>query len=188
MRPAPAIPRAAAEPGAGRMPAAVLEPLRELVDYLGELHGLLRALAELAGQKLAALRAADAARLHACAAREGSLLQEIFRTAQGRAAVLARLAQALHIADLRTLRLAGLADRLPEPQASLLRARSTALAQVAAELQRKNTLVAAVAHDLQAHIRGVFAELARVGQEPSGYGPAGRPQAGSRRCWVDAVG
>ena len=169
-------------------PGALLEPLQELQGYLEELHRLLKALTEQSRQKLDFLRAADTNGLQSCAAREGELLQEVFHAAQGRGAVLARLAQALHLPDVRAVRLGQICDRLPEPYASALRARIAALERSAAELQQRNKLAATVAHNLQCHIRGVFAELAKATQERTGYGPQGTPESNNPQCWVDAVG
>lgn len=176
------------EPRVLPSPAALAEPLGGLMEYLGELHVLLQRLTELSREKLASLRRADTEGLQSCAARERELLERVFRAAQGRAAVLARLAQALHIADLKDLRLVHFAERLPEPHASALRARIAALEQSARQLQQKNEIAATVAHNLQSHIRGVFAALAKATQEHTGYGPKGMPEMTSTRCWVDAVG
>ncbi len=167
---------------------AYLPPLRELLDYLATLHGLLTGLVEQSRRKLDALRRADPVALDACTAAEGDLLRQVFAAAQGRAAVLARLAQALHVADARTLRLSAVAAQVPEPLASEVRARCAAVAAQAGELQRRNRVAAEVARSLQEHLRGVFAELAAASREAGGYGPEGRPAARGTRAWVDAVG
>jgi len=171
-----------------RLSTAYLPPLRELLDYLATLHGLLVELVEQSRRKLDALRRADPAALDACTATEGELLRQVFAAAQGRAAVLARLAQALHVPDARALRLSAVADLVPEPLASTVRARCAAVAAEAGELQRKNRVAAEVARSLQEHLRGVFAELAAASREARGYGPEGRPAAGGARTWMDAVG
>jgi flagellar biosynthesis/type III secretory pathway chaperone len=160
----------------------------ELSDNLGALHTMLKQLAEQADAKLAALRAADAKALQACAARETELLQQVARNAQERQAALARLAQHLPPQPRPERPLAALIEQFPEPQASILRARSVALRESAGKLQEKNRLAARVAHHLQTHIRAVFAELAKVNQESVVYGPKGQhEQAGLRSC-LDAVG
>ena len=158
---------------------------RELGQHLAELHATLKQLAELATEKLAAMRRADTEALNGCAAREEELLRDVFRRQQARNALLARLAQSLHCPEAR---LPEIADRLPEPLASSLRARSLALQETVGDLQRRNTLAATVARNLQAHIRGIFAEVASANQETLVYGPRGQHEISRPRCWVDAVG
>ena len=189
LMPAPSdAPRATGEPPGLAAPAALAQPLAELERHLADLHAILKDLAALAGEKLAALRAADTAGLEECAAREGELLRRVHSGEPTRRALLARVAQHLRCRPPGRIGLIEIADRLPEPRASSLRARSVALREIAAELQRKNQLVATVARNLQAHIRGVFAEVAKAAQESVVYGPAGRHEAGNTRSWVDAVG
>ena len=168
--------------------AAPATPSGELVQHLTELHGGLKQLAALASEKLAALRAADAPALELCAAREGELVREVLSKEQQRNALLARLAQSLRFSLAEGAGLTEIAARLPEPLASSVRARGMALRETAAELQRKNRLVASVAHNLQAHIRGVLGDVAKAARESLVYGSAGRHEAGSPRYWVDAVG
>jgi hypothetical protein len=164
------------------------EQIRELLTHLASLHVALSTLAGLAGEKLGALRRADAPALQDCARREGELLNAVFRAEQQRKAVLARVAQSLHLPAEPRSTLTEIAARLGEPLASAVRARSTALQDAAAELQRKNGLVARVAQSLQSHVRGIFAEVAGAAHEPAGYGPRGQHETGTPRCWVDAVG
>ena len=161
---------------------------RELNDGLGGLHELLKQLVELADQKLAGMRAADTAALQACAAREAEVLEELARSDQERQATLARLAQALQIPKSARGCLSEITARIPEPLASALRARRLALREIAAQLQRKNKLAAGVAHNLQAHIRAVFAEVAKANQESVVYGPQGRHEQAGVLSWLDAVG
>lgn len=163
-------------------------PWAELMAYLDGLYATLKELTALADRKLDGLRSANADALHRCAAEESELLQNLFRSAQGRAALLARLAQALHQPDLRGVPLNQLADRLPEPRASTLRAKNVALQSAATELQRRNRISATVAQQLLGHLRGVFDELAQATQEAVGYGPQGKVETCSMQCWVDAVG
>lgn len=180
-----------------RTPAAVKTPLgtsglapllRELGECLTALHAALKSLSELAAEKLAGLRAADTAALERCAKREEEVLREVFRGEQRRKAVLARVAQGLHLAEPARARLTEVAERLPEPLASSLRARNAALRATVGELQRKNQLAARVAQNLQSHIRGVFAEVARAAQESLVYGPQGQHEVGRPRSWVEAIG
>lgn len=182
-----ATPLAAPSPGAGLSPAAA-QVLPALAQELTEFQQVLQQLAQLAGSKITALRAADTPALEACAAREEQLLREVFRREQQRKAVLARTAQALHVATDHGVTLGDLAAALPEPLASSLWARSAGLQAAAEELQRKNQLVALVAQKLQSHIRGIFAEVAGVTTATPLYGPAGQRDARATRTWVDAVG
>jgi flagellar biosynthesis/type III secretory pathway chaperone len=162
--------------------------VRDLTARLAELHAALTQLTELATDKLAALSRADAPGLQSCAAREEEILREVFRSEPRRKAALARVAHSLPGSAPAPLRLKDIAGRLPEPLASSLRARSTALQARAAELQRKNRLAGRVAQNLQAHIRGIFADVAAAAQESLVYGPQGQHETGRPRCWVDAVG
>ncbi len=165
------------------------DPLAELLRHLSELYAAIVQLADLAAEKLAAMRVADTAALQRCTEREAELLQGVLHAEQQRPAILARLAQALHRPELATARLAQIADHLTEPAASALRARSVALREAAGRLQKKNRLAAVVARNLQGHLRGVFAAVAKAAQESVVYGP--RCGTGFRTApqgWVDAVG
>jgi flagellar biosynthesis/type III secretory pathway chaperone len=168
--------------------AADAAPLRELHEQLASLHTLMKQLAELAGEKLAAMRRADTATLDRCTAREAELVKTVFGSEAKRKALLARIAQSLHLPQPERAKLGEIAERLPEPSASALRARNAALREIAAELQQKNRLAAKVAQNLQSHIRGVFAELAGAAQETPVYGPRGQHEGRRPRCWVEAVG
>ena len=159
-----------------------------LLAALGTLHGLLKELVEVAGQKLTALRRADSPGLNDCTKRELTLLQQVYRAEQERSAAVARLAQALLCPELRTGPLRLLVARVTEPLHSQLQAKMVGLREVAAALRRKNEVAGRVAHDLQAHIRGIFAELAKAQQETVGYGPAGQQRATAARVMVDALG
>jgi len=165
-----------------------LSAAHELLEELARLQTTLETLVVMAGDKLAAMRQANAAALHQCAAREGELLQALFRDEPRRKATLARAAQGLRAAGPPAGWLTQIADGLPEPLGSRLRARAAGLRELAAELQRKNNLVASVARQLQSHIRGVFAELAGAAQELTVYGPRGQQERSHPHCWVDAVG
>ncbi|MFQ5806196.1 MAG: flagellar export chaperone FlgN [Phycisphaerae bacterium] len=162
--------------------------VRDLLATVTSLHELLKQLLELAGRKLAAMRSADAGALQQCAADEGGVLQALFEREKQRDAVLARLAQSLHWrADCRP-RLSEIAERLPEPFSSRLRAKIVGLRQTAGELRHKNQLAAAVARNLHAHIRAVFEDVAKVNQESVVYGPSGKHEQRNKKTWVDAVG
>lgn len=161
---------------------------RQLDENVAGLHSRLRQLLELAQEKLAALRSANADALQSCAARESNLLEQVLHNEQERTAVLARLAQTLHLPAEHKQSLEHIADLLAEPRRSALRARNAALRDVATQLQEKNKLVARVAHNLQSHIRGVFAALAKVNQESIVYGPKGQHEQRNIRSWLDAVG
>ncbi len=160
----------------------------DLQVHLTGMHALLKQLTDAADVKLEGMRRADTETLRGCADREADLLQRVFDYAQGRPALVARVAQALHRDELKEVPLLQLADELPEPHAAALRAHSTALRQVSQELQRKNRIAARVAHNLQSHIHGIFADVAKVGQESCGYDVRGNPNVSTKRRWVDAVG
>jgi flagellar biosynthesis/type III secretory pathway chaperone len=160
----------------------------ELLEALGALQGLLQRLADLAGRKLEAMRRADAGELQSCTAMEHRLLADVARGQQERDAILARLAQALHSPQPTTASLAEYARRLPEPFSSYIAARNGALREIARALQQKNRLAASVARSLHAHVRSIFAELARANQESVVYGPDGQHEQTETEAWVNAVG
>ncbi len=162
--------------------------IEELLETVSLLHELLKRLLELARAKLAAMRAADAETLHQCAAEECDVLEALFKREKQRDAVLARLAQSLHWSGDERARLSEIAERLPEPFSSRLRAKTAGLRKTADELQRKNRLAADVARHLHKHIRAVFEDVARVNQESVVYGPNGKHEQRTRKTWVDAVG
>lgn len=170
----------------------VRQDLREHVDALiAELSALTQPLAdltELAGQKLDAMRRADATGLRALTDREPTLIAAISQLDQRRGAVLTRLAQALRAPDLATARVSEIASHLPEPHASRIRAKTTGLQRLAADLQKKNDLAGRVARALHMHVRQVFAELARTSQDSVGYGPTGQDERRSGQLLIDAVG
>lgn len=91
-------------------------------------------------------------------------------------------------AALGELRVTEVAAFLPQPMASQVGAAAIRLKGLGEELKRKNALVRDVTQGLQAHIRGIFASLARDGEESISYGPNGRESRNRVRTWVDAVG
>jgi len=170
---------------------------RELLVGLGDVQQILNQLLEAAGHKLAAMRRADAAALHECAAREDRLLRALFAREKQRAAVLAQLAQSLPCPQEGRVRISDVTQWLDEPLASQIRARVAGLRHTAAALHEKNRLAATVARNLHEHIRAVFRELAHGGQESGVYGPNGKHDGGEtgagsanwrRGLVVDAVG
>lgn len=167
------------------MPAPLAQ---DLLDSLAALHHAMKGLSALATEKLGAIRRADAAGLQACADREEQLLRRMFCDEPRRKALLARVAQTLRCPAEAGNTLTAIADALPEPLRSSLRARNAALHAIAIELQQKNRVAAAVARNLQAHIRGIFAAVAGATGEALVYGPQGRHEPGRPRCWVDAIG
>lgn len=162
--------------------------LAALGQQLGELQDVLTALVQLTEEKLAALRVADADGLEHCAQREVALVKRVLWAEQQRAALLARVAQSLRLADGQPVTLTEIAAVLPEPLASTLRAKGAALRALAEKLQKKNRIVADVAQKLQTHIRVIFAEAAKATQESLSYGAGGRMESSNTRNWVDAVG
>lgn len=161
---------------------------RGLLEQLAKLQGLLKELLDLGHEKLSLLRTANSDGLHACAARESRLLEQVFRSDQQRHAVLARVAQGLRLSNAAPASLSKIADAAPEPLSSSIRARMRPLAEISSELQRINRVASIVARDLQGHIRGVFAALAETGRERVGYGPQGRQSHLKKDAWLDAVG
>ena len=163
-------------------------PVDELLQYLQTLHALLKKLTALANEKLAALRQADSAALIDCAAREGVLIRDVLFGQQQRDALLARVAQRLPSDAGEVTTITALAAHFPEPISSSLRARGAALRAVAIELRRKNSVVTEVAQNLQAHIHGIFTDVANASQETLVYSAKGNPETSRTRFCVDATG
>jgi flagellar biosynthesis/type III secretory pathway chaperone len=177
---------ATSQTGPGR---ADLTPIvTEVLDTLATLQGLLQRLTELASRKLDAMRRADTGDLQSCTAMEHRLLADVSAARKEREAIVARLAQTLHWPEAVTAPLGEVADRLPEPFSSYIRAKNRALREVADTLQQKNRLAAVVARNLHTHVRSIFAELAKANQECVLYGPSGQHEQTSTDAWVDAVG
>ncbi len=176
--------RAAGAGDASGLPGVV----RALDENLATLAALLRALLALSEDKLGALRRADTAALQHCAGREVELLEEVYALERTRQAILARAAQLLPAIAGGAPRLRDLLGALPEPLASVLRARNAGLQELAGKLRQQNQLAARVAQNLQHHIRAVFAELARATQESMVYNPKGQPEQTRLHSCVDAVG
>lgn len=159
-----------------------------LLALLDELLGQLRRLDGLAADKLAAMRAADAKALEHCALEEGEVLQTLLAQGPHRGAVLAAVAQRVLGLSASPPTLAALCQRLPEPGASILRAKTRALEVVTTELQRKNRLAGEVARRLHSHIRGIFADVAKAAQPEVGYGPRNTNLPTGASCYVEAIG
>jgi hypothetical protein len=119
--------------------------MRRLIDSLAALHERLVSLAQIASAKLVALRAADVATLESLSATEVAELESLRSCDADREAILAGLAQHLPGLPGPLPKLAALADRLPEPLASQLRAKNEGLRAAARKLEEKNRLVADVA-------------------------------------------
>lgn len=177
-----------AREGSAETPSGTAAAVAVLVEYLATLQPRLQALLALAEEKLAALRKADTAALRCCAAREEPLVREVLTQEARRPAILAAVAQALRRPELRNAGLAALAARLPQALAAPLLARHLGLQTVAAQLQRKNRIAAAVARNLQGHIREVFAAVAKCTQEPAGYSAGGNQARSAALVLLDAVG
>jgi hypothetical protein len=174
---------------ANRAEALDLEAqIGELLEALSGLHEMFKQLLALARAKLVALRAADAAALQRCAARECGVLERLFEQERQRDAVLARLAQSLHPGSTAVPRVSEIAERLPEPFSSRLRARAVGLRQTAKELRCENRVAAEVARHLHKHLRAVFEDIVHLNQESVVYGPSGKHEQRVNKTWVDAVG
>lgn len=164
------------------------DPRRALLENLTEHQTLLEKLVEIAREKMDAVRAADSQTLHRCTAREASVLECLLNFERRRKAVVARLAQTLRLPSPDTLTLSEIANELPEPFSSSVRARMLALRAVAIELQHLNRVAALVARDLHQHIRDVFTVLANANRESVVYGPEGREHMTTSKNILDAVG
>lgn len=162
--------------------------VNRLLAVIDELYGHYQRIAQLADDKLAALRRADAVELNRCAAEEGRLLRKLLAAPNEEPATLARLAQCMRALGPPGRRLSEISASLPEPHASRIAAKTQGLQQLARALAEKNRLAAAVAHGLHTHVRSVFAAVAEAGQESVGYARDGRVQRGSHNALLDAVG
>lgn len=159
-----------------------------LLESLSGLHSRLAQLGDLADRKLAALREADAQALNDLAAAEAAELQALAADDVVREAALARVAQTLPGAVDPPRRLTEIAESFSEPLRSKILGKSEGLRTMANRLAEMNRLVADVARGLHNHVRGIFAEVAKVNQEAVVYDKDGREQQRTSKCWVDAVG
>lgn len=168
------------------------EDHRDAVDALLEsltgLHARLSRLGDLADLKLAALRDADALRLNDLASDEAAELEALAADDAAREAALARVAHGLPGAVNSPRRLTEIAESFSEPLRSKILGKSEGLRAMANRLAEKNRLVADVARGLHNHVRGIFAEVAKVNQEAVVYGKDGREHQRTSKSWVDAVG
>lgn len=169
---------------AGELSALVAELLTALRAWGAQLTELL----EITERKLAALGKADVSGLHDCLQAEAGALEQVVAGEPQRRAILARLAQRLHLPSDPAPPLTKITEQLPEPEASLLRAKTQGLRAAAEKLKKKNGLAASVAQRLHSHIRIALADVANANQRPVGYGPSGRVEQRTTRSWVDAVG
>ena len=172
----------------GTEPPGLEAQADELLEVMSALHEMLKQLLELVQDKLAAMRGADAAELQRCAVEECGVLERLFAQECRRDAVLARLAQSLPGECPPQARLSEIAERLPEPFCSRLRARTAGMRRTIDELRRKNRVAAEVARHLHEHIRAVFEDVARVNQQSVVYGPSGKHEQRTNQTWVDAIG
>ena len=187
-RPAPEtrVTRAPAQSGRSGPPELAGQAV---LDCCQQMHVDLRELLTVADTKLDALRSADTTTLARCARDEARLLERVFNGEKRRTAAVAQLAQSLHDPRGVGAPLTELVARAPEPLGSRLRAKTAGLRHTAAALKKKNDLNARVAHDLQCHIRAIFAELGKAQQETVGYGRGGKQEAAFKpRMMLDATG
>lgn len=175
-------------PARARIGVSFEADVQDLLATLEELGGHLTSLLSLCDRKLVAMKAADVPALNQVAGEEERELQKMLRRDGQRDAVLARLAQALRLGGSTPSRLSEIAARLPEPFCTEILGKSAELRRLATNLEEKTRLAAAVAQSVQSHIRAVFAEVARAGQETVVYGRSGQHEAVTRQTWVDAVG
>ena len=173
---------------AGAQAGGLSHLLARLMAALGGWHRQLSDLVQITEQKLSAMRRADITAMHACMQEESTALQTIAAGEQERRAILAAVAQRLHLPADATPQLSKIAERLAEPESSHLRAKTLGLQELAERLKKRKSLAAVVARSLQSHVRAALAEVSGVNQSSIGYGPSGRAEQRITRSWVDAVG
>lgn len=159
-----------------------------LLAALGRWQVQLTQLVEITERKLAAMRRADVTAMHACMLEEAAALEIVAGGEQERRAILAALAQRLHLPEQPMPPLAMITDKLDEPESSHLRAKTLGLRELAERLKKRNGLAAVVARSLQSHVRAALADVSGANQSSIGYGPSGRVEQRITRSWVDAVG
>lgn len=169
-------------------PDATDDAVKALVGHLAELYALLKELHQTSVSKLAAMRKADAPELQRCATREARLLEQVFRLARFRSAVIARVAQGLPGSSAGASTLNEIVAQLCEPVSSSLRARMRGLQDVAMKLQESNRVASVVARELHLRVRELFASLANAHSRQCGYGPQGREMRHGSNALFEAVG
>jgi mannitol-1-phosphate/altronate dehydrogenase len=159
-----------------------------LLDESAALQEHMHRLSNLADDKLRAMRAADVPALENCAAGEAELIREVCTRETAWKAALARLAQQLPPGATDSPTLQEMINRFSEPLRSRALARISGLEHSARQLHKKNEIAAAVARNLQEHLRGAFATIAAPPADRPTYGPPGQPATMPSRSWVDAFG
>lgn len=152
------------------------------------LHEHAKVLLALAEEKLTSLKKADTQTLSRIAAVEVQTLEKLLAEERQQGALIARVAQAMRVPTSGKPRLSDVAEKMPEPLRSQITAKIAGLRAVTGKLQEMNRRAAEVARHLHAHIREIFAAVAKVGQQQTGYDGRGQHKHSTAQQWVDAVG
>jgi len=163
---------------------------RDLVRLLADLAGLHAELSGLAREKLAAMRQADSERIAAFTAQETAIAERLAEREGLRRQITRRIAEGLGVARTQAdrLRVADLADLLPEPRRSQLLTAATGLRQRAEEHQRLQRTNLLVTQEMLKHLSGIMTVMCGGGPAAESYTRGGRRAQPHTASVFEAVG
>lgn len=164
--------------------------VRDLARLLGDLAGLHAEMCAHAREKLAAMRKADSAGIAAITARETQLADRLAEREGLRRQITRRVAEGLGLprAQADKLRIADLADLIPEPRRSQLLTAATGLRQRLGEFERLQRVSALITHEMLKHLSAVMTVMCGGGPAAESYTRGGRHAQPRTSSVFEAVG
>lgn len=164
--------------------------VRDLVRLLGEQTRLHAEMTAHMGDKLAAMRRANAEEIQAITARELALAEQAAEREGLRRQITRRIAEGRGVPRGRAdaMRLTELAELLAEPRRSQLLTAATGLKAVLAELQRLQRTHVLVTHETLKHLRQVVAVMCGGGPATESYSRGGKHTQCASASVFEAVG
>ncbi|MEM1098020.1 MAG: flagellar protein FlgN [Planctomycetota bacterium] len=133
-----------------------------------------RQLTELLKRKRDAMRAGDADRMTDLTRAENAQVQAISEIEKTRLTLVAELTQSVDPSAPEPLRLAELAERLPEPTRGKLLVLRSQLLEAMHAVQAQTAVAKRASESLVKHVSGLVRTLANVSHGHAAYGPIGR--------------
>lgn len=150
----------------------------ELERIFGDLIAHLTRLRTLAGERLDAIRRADASRLASTIAKENETVQQVVEVEKRRVAAVTTLAQRLGSAEKSQTRLTWIAQRLGGSIGERLSRRADELRDAVQSLAPINEAARQAAQHLAQHMEGLWRQAAAVLNHSKTYGRVGRIEPG----------
>ena len=172
------------------VPANLDALARDLARLLGDLAGLHAEMAGHAREKLTAMRKADSESVAAINAREMLLAERLAEREGLRRQITRRMVEGLGLARSKAdgLRVADLADLIPEPRRSQLITAATGLRQRLEELQRLQRTNALITNEMLKHLSEVMTVMCGGGPAAESYTRGGRRAQPRTASVFEAVG